>query len=45
VNEAACRWEPHRLAAVVAADAAVAVVAVVAEVAVDAVEPQALRLA
>jgi len=42
VNEAACRWEPHRLAAVVAADAEVAVVAEVAE---DAVEPQALRLA
>ena len=38
VKEAACRWEPHRLAAVVvAADAAVVVA--------DAVEPQAQHLA
>ena len=29
MNEAACRWEPHRLAAVGAADAAGAVLAVV----------------
>ena len=43
MNEAACRWEPHRLAAVVA-DAAVAVLAVVPpdEVVLQQVAPEQL---